>query len=199
LFGWAGAPGEGLVGRRNAPRRTMPVTAACGSGRTSGSLSAAAPRASNASDRARARGDRGSPSDQRPRARPRPRAVPRRPARKEIEVWWLQLVGGIIELLLGFWAEGAASLAPNLRIPVAARTMTFDCSVMVSPVATPRPVAPASIPPAFALLVPVRATRNSRFRIVRAERLGSSMPKFRECRRSRVGSRAWRGSSGGVT
>jgi uncharacterized membrane protein HdeD (DUF308 family) len=27
-------------------------------------------------------------------------------ARKEIEVWWLQLVGGIIELLLGFWAAG---------------------------------------------------------------------------------------------
>jgi uncharacterized membrane protein HdeD (DUF308 family) len=27
-------------------------------------------------------------------------------ARKEIEVWWLQLIGGIIELLLGFWAAG---------------------------------------------------------------------------------------------
>jgi uncharacterized membrane protein HdeD (DUF308 family) len=27
-------------------------------------------------------------------------------ARKEIEVWWLQLVGGIIEVLLGFWAAG---------------------------------------------------------------------------------------------
>jgi uncharacterized membrane protein HdeD (DUF308 family) len=27
-------------------------------------------------------------------------------ARKEIEVWWLQLVGGIIELVLGFWAAG---------------------------------------------------------------------------------------------
>ena len=27
-------------------------------------------------------------------------------ARKEIEVWWLQLVGGIIELALGFWAAG---------------------------------------------------------------------------------------------
>ena len=26
--------------------------------------------------------------------------------RHEIEVWWLQLVGGIIELLLGFWAAG---------------------------------------------------------------------------------------------
>jgi uncharacterized membrane protein HdeD (DUF308 family) len=27
-------------------------------------------------------------------------------ARHEIEVWWLQLVGGIVELLLGFWAAG---------------------------------------------------------------------------------------------
>ena len=26
--------------------------------------------------------------------------------RKEIEVWWLQLIGGIIELALGFWAAG---------------------------------------------------------------------------------------------
>jgi len=26
--------------------------------------------------------------------------------RHEIEVWWLQLVGGIIELVLGFWAAG---------------------------------------------------------------------------------------------
>jgi uncharacterized membrane protein HdeD (DUF308 family) len=26
--------------------------------------------------------------------------------RREIEVWWLQLVGGIIELALGFWAAG---------------------------------------------------------------------------------------------
>jgi uncharacterized membrane protein HdeD (DUF308 family) len=26
--------------------------------------------------------------------------------RREIEVWWLQLVGGIIELVLGFWAAG---------------------------------------------------------------------------------------------
>jgi len=25
---------------------------------------------------------------------------------REIEVWWLQLVGGIIELALGFWAAG---------------------------------------------------------------------------------------------
>jgi uncharacterized membrane protein HdeD (DUF308 family) len=27
-------------------------------------------------------------------------------ARQEIEVWWLQLIGGIIELVLGFWAAG---------------------------------------------------------------------------------------------
>jgi uncharacterized membrane protein HdeD (DUF308 family) len=27
-------------------------------------------------------------------------------ARREIEVWWLQLVGGIIEVGLGFWAAG---------------------------------------------------------------------------------------------
>ena len=26
--------------------------------------------------------------------------------RREIEVWWLQLVGGIIEIALGFWAAG---------------------------------------------------------------------------------------------
>jgi len=26
--------------------------------------------------------------------------------RHEIEVWWLQLIGGIIELVLGFWAAG---------------------------------------------------------------------------------------------
>jgi uncharacterized membrane protein HdeD (DUF308 family) len=26
--------------------------------------------------------------------------------RREIEVWWLTLIGGIIELLLGFWAAG---------------------------------------------------------------------------------------------
>jgi uncharacterized membrane protein HdeD (DUF308 family) len=26
--------------------------------------------------------------------------------RREIEVWWLQLIGGIVELLLGFWAAG---------------------------------------------------------------------------------------------
>ena len=27
-------------------------------------------------------------------------------ARHEVEVWWLQLVGGIIEVALGFWAAG---------------------------------------------------------------------------------------------
>lgn len=27
-------------------------------------------------------------------------------ARKEMEAWWLQLVSGVIELLLGFWAAG---------------------------------------------------------------------------------------------
>ena len=26
--------------------------------------------------------------------------------RREIEVWWLQLVGGILEIALGFWAAG---------------------------------------------------------------------------------------------
>jgi uncharacterized membrane protein HdeD (DUF308 family) len=26
--------------------------------------------------------------------------------RREIEVWWLQLIGGILELLIGFWAAG---------------------------------------------------------------------------------------------
>jgi uncharacterized membrane protein HdeD (DUF308 family) len=27
-------------------------------------------------------------------------------ARREIEVWWLQLIGGIIQIALGFWAAG---------------------------------------------------------------------------------------------
>lgn len=27
-------------------------------------------------------------------------------ARHEVEVWWLQLIGGIIEIALGFWAAG---------------------------------------------------------------------------------------------
>jgi uncharacterized membrane protein HdeD (DUF308 family) len=27
-------------------------------------------------------------------------------ARKEVDIWWLQLIGGIIEVVLGFWAAG---------------------------------------------------------------------------------------------
>jgi uncharacterized membrane protein HdeD (DUF308 family) len=27
-------------------------------------------------------------------------------ARKDVDIWWLQLIGGIIELFLGFWAAG---------------------------------------------------------------------------------------------
>jgi uncharacterized membrane protein HdeD (DUF308 family) len=27
-------------------------------------------------------------------------------SRREIEIWWLQLIGGIVELVLGFWAAG---------------------------------------------------------------------------------------------
>jgi uncharacterized membrane protein HdeD (DUF308 family) len=27
-------------------------------------------------------------------------------ARREVDIWWLQLIGGIIELFLGFWAAG---------------------------------------------------------------------------------------------
>ncbi len=27
-------------------------------------------------------------------------------ARREVQVWWLQLISGIIELALGFWAAG---------------------------------------------------------------------------------------------
>jgi uncharacterized membrane protein HdeD (DUF308 family) len=26
--------------------------------------------------------------------------------RREIDVWWLQLISGIVELLIGFWAAG---------------------------------------------------------------------------------------------
>jgi uncharacterized membrane protein HdeD (DUF308 family) len=26
--------------------------------------------------------------------------------RNEISVWWLQLIGGIVEIVLGFWAAG---------------------------------------------------------------------------------------------
>ena len=37
-------------------------------------------------------------------------------ARKEIEVWWLQLVGGIIELALGFWAAGYYGRSATLLV-----------------------------------------------------------------------------------
>ena len=37
-------------------------------------------------------------------------------ARREIEVWWLQLVGGIIELVLGFWAAGFFGRSTTLLI-----------------------------------------------------------------------------------
>jgi uncharacterized membrane protein HdeD (DUF308 family) len=37
-------------------------------------------------------------------------------ARHEIEVWWLQLVGGIIELALGFWAAGYYGRSATLLI-----------------------------------------------------------------------------------
>jgi uncharacterized membrane protein HdeD (DUF308 family) len=36
--------------------------------------------------------------------------------RHEIEVWWLQLVGGIIELALGFWAAGYYGRSATLLI-----------------------------------------------------------------------------------
>ena len=37
-------------------------------------------------------------------------------ARHEIEVWWLQLVGGIIEVALGFWAAGYYGRSSTLLI-----------------------------------------------------------------------------------
>jgi uncharacterized membrane protein HdeD (DUF308 family) len=37
-------------------------------------------------------------------------------ARREIEIWWLQLVGGIIELVLGFWAAGFYGRSATLLI-----------------------------------------------------------------------------------
>jgi uncharacterized membrane protein HdeD (DUF308 family) len=37
-------------------------------------------------------------------------------ARKEIEVWWLQLVGGIIEVALGFWAAGYYGRSATLLV-----------------------------------------------------------------------------------
>jgi uncharacterized membrane protein HdeD (DUF308 family) len=36
--------------------------------------------------------------------------------RHEIEVWWLQLVGGIIELALGFWAAGYYGRSATLLV-----------------------------------------------------------------------------------
>jgi uncharacterized membrane protein HdeD (DUF308 family) len=36
--------------------------------------------------------------------------------RREIEVWWLQLVGGIIELALGFWAAGYYGRSATLLV-----------------------------------------------------------------------------------
>lgn len=44
--------------------------------------------------------------------------------RHEIEVWWLQLVGGIIELVLGFWAAGYYGRSATLLVAwVAAFTL----------------------------------------------------------------------------
>jgi len=37
-------------------------------------------------------------------------------ARHEIEVWWLQLVGGIIEIALGFWAAGYYGRSATLLV-----------------------------------------------------------------------------------
>ena len=36
--------------------------------------------------------------------------------RHEIEVWWLQLVGGIVELALGFWAAGYYGRSATLLV-----------------------------------------------------------------------------------
>jgi uncharacterized membrane protein HdeD (DUF308 family) len=45
-------------------------------------------------------------------------------ARKEISVWWVQLIAGIIELLLGFWAAGYYGRSAVLLIAwVAAYTL----------------------------------------------------------------------------
>jgi uncharacterized membrane protein HdeD (DUF308 family) len=45
-------------------------------------------------------------------------------ARREIEVWWLQLIGGIIEVALGFWAAGYYGRSAVLLIAwVAAYTL----------------------------------------------------------------------------
>src|ERR1700751_429350 len=37
-------------------------------------------------------------------------------ARKDVDIWWLQLIGGIIELFLGFWAAGYYGRSPVLLI-----------------------------------------------------------------------------------
>jgi uncharacterized membrane protein HdeD (DUF308 family) len=37
-------------------------------------------------------------------------------ARREIEAWWVQLLGGIIELVLGFWAAGAWGRSATLLV-----------------------------------------------------------------------------------
>jgi uncharacterized membrane protein HdeD (DUF308 family) len=36
--------------------------------------------------------------------------------RKEIEVWWLQLIGGIIEVVLAFWAAGDYGRSATLLV-----------------------------------------------------------------------------------
>lgn len=41
-------------------------------------------------------------------------------ARREVEIWWLQLVGGIIEVALGFWAAGYYGRSSVLLIAWAA-------------------------------------------------------------------------------
>jgi uncharacterized membrane protein HdeD (DUF308 family) len=37
-------------------------------------------------------------------------------ARDEISVWWLQLIGGIIEIVLGFWAAGYYGRSATLLV-----------------------------------------------------------------------------------
>jgi uncharacterized membrane protein HdeD (DUF308 family) len=37
-------------------------------------------------------------------------------ARHEIEVWWVQLIGGIIEVALGFWAAGYYGRSATLLV-----------------------------------------------------------------------------------
>jgi uncharacterized membrane protein HdeD (DUF308 family) len=37
-------------------------------------------------------------------------------ARREVDVWWLQLIGGILELLLGFWAAGYYGRSATLLV-----------------------------------------------------------------------------------